>query len=290
MAVKTLDNYTIEARIKQGGTGTVYRAKDSSTGESVALKVIDPRVASSRSLMRNVRREAKICMRLEHDTIVKVYELVRSGPSPYVVMEYCPGRDLKMLILNRLPDVKWHIREVARQIAGGLAYLHRNDIIHCDMKPNNVLVSPDWKVKIVDFALARLDMRGFSMVRSPFWTWVPSRPRREGTLEYLSPEQVNRRKLTKRTDVYALGATLYEAIAGAPPLVGRDPNEVMTKILSTRPKPLQESDRRISPDFDSLVMRMLSKDAAKRPPDAGAVLARLKNMAVFKDEHLERGM
>jgi serine/threonine-protein kinase len=185
--------------------------------------------------------------------------------------------------------VKWHIREISRQITEGLAYLHKNDIIHCDLKPNNVLVSSDWKVKIIDFSLARPAMKGFSMVHSPFWTWLPSLPRREGTLEYLSPEQVNRERLTKRTDVYALGATLYEAVAGAPPHTGHDPSEVMTKILNEAPKPLQECDGRISKDFDDLVCRMLRRDADSRPADAGAVLARMRNMTFFKDEHLEEG-
>jgi serine/threonine protein kinase len=173
-----------------------------------------------------------------------------------------------------------------------LAYLHRNDIIHCDFKPNNVLVSPEWDVKIIDFALARPAMKGFSMVRSPFWTWVPSLPKREGTLEYLSPEQVNRNRLTKRTDVYALGATLYESVAGAPPHIGRDPNEVMTRILSEDPKPLSESDQRISPGFDALVRSMLARDPKQRPEDAGTVLATMKNrsMSFFKGERLERGI
>ena len=147
MIGKKLSGCRIEERIKQAGFSTVYRARDVQHGRDIALKLISSEVAAKWALMRQVRKEARICMRLEHENIVKVHSFVNAKPNPYTLMEYFPSRDLKSLVLNELDEVKAHAHEITMQIARALAYLHRKDIIHCDIKANNVLVSSEWKVK-----------------------------------------------------------------------------------------------------------------------------------------------
>ncbi len=273
MIGKKLSDCRIEERIKQAGFSTVYRARDVRRGRDVALKLISSEVAAKRSLMRQVRKEVRICMRLEHENIVKVHSFTNAKPKPYTIMEYFPSRDLKSLVLNDLDEARQHANEIATQMTRALAYLHRKGIIHCDIKANNVLVSPEWKVKIIDFALARLAA----------WTWIPLFRKREGTLEYLSPEQVKRGRLTKQTDVYALGATMYEMISGKPPHVGHDPKRVMEGILYLDAMSLCDIEKTVNPMFDSLVMSMLAKDKKNRPADAEAVLVRLTQTPVFLD-------
>lgn len=273
MIGKKLSDCRIEERIKQAGFSTVYRARDVRRGHDIALKLISSEVAAKWSLMRQVRKEARICMRLEHDNIIKVNSFVNAKPNPYTLMEYFPSRDLKSLVLNDLDDVKEHANEIVTQMTRALAYLHRKGIIHCDIKANNVLVSSEWKIKIIDFALAR----------SAAWTWIPLFRKREGTLEYLSPEQVNRGWITKQTDVYALGATMYEMVSGRPPHVGHDPKRVMENILYLDATPLCDVAKTVNPMFDSLVTSMLAKDKKNRPADAEAVLVRLAQTPVFLD-------
>ena len=273
MIGKKLNDYRIEERIKQAGFSTVYRARDVRLGRDVALKLISSEVAAKWSLMQQVRKEVNICTRLEHENIIKADRFVNAKPNPYTIMEYFPSHDLKALILNDLDGVRAHANEIVTQITRALAYLHRKGIIHCDIKANNVLVSSEWKVKIIDFALAR----------SVAWTWIPFFRKREGTLEYLSPEQVNRGRLTKQTDVYALGATMYEMVSGRPPHVGHDPKRVMESILYLDATSLCDMAKAVNPVFDSLVTSMLAKDKKNRPADAEAVLVRLVQTPVFLD-------
>lgn len=279
MIGRKFGDYRIEERIKQAGFSTVYRARNVKLGKDVAIKLISAEVASNGALMRQVRKEARIYRRLDHINIVKGLGFCNARPRPYTIMEYFPSRDLKSLVLNELDEVKRHVREIAVAMSRAVAFLHEKGMIHCDIKSNNILVSSDWKVKIVDFALAR----------SAAWTWIPLFRKREGTLEYLSPEQVRRKRMTKQTDVYAIGATIYEMIAGRPPHVGHDPKQVMESILHLDPTPLREMDREITPRFDSLVSEMLAKERKNRPSDAGVVLARLTTVSIFT-EKTDRGI
>jgi len=248
------DRYEIQETIGQGSTGQVYRALDRVLARIVALKCIDLRDSTVPLSPTSFLREAQIIAGLDHENIVRIYEVARSDGNLVLVLEYIEGKSLKdeLLACGRLP---WRrVAKLGAQIAKALEFAHQKQLVHQDVKPSNILLGPGEKVKITDFGLARrlVDRSGSSMTVC-------------GTPYYMSPEQVLGKTVDYRTDLYSLGATLYEMLVGHPPFT--DPNLFEQHLSTPAPSP-RESAPDVPAEIDEAVRRCMAKVMADRPPSA----------------------
>src|SRR6188472_3029647 len=244
--------YRIIRKLGAGGMANVYLAEDQELGRRVAIKILDDRHAADDSFIERFRREAKNAAGLSHPNIVSIYDRGEAEGTYYIAMEYLDGRSLKELIVGRGPAPIKTAIDYTRQILAAVGFAHKNGIVHRDIKPHNVLVGPEGRLKVTDFGIARSGASQMTEVGSII-----------GTAQYLSPEQARGSPVDQRSDVYSVGIVLYEMLTGTVPFTGETPLEIAMKHLSAIPDP--PSDRRpdIPHELDSIVLRAL----AKRPED-----------------------
>jgi tRNA A-37 threonylcarbamoyl transferase component Bud32 len=261
----------LSAEIGQGATAIVYRALHITLKIDVAVKVFKPRSDGSRVVQLD---EARLLARLNHPNIIRVLDCNEEGHYPYLVAEFIEGFSLGDMIEQSGALAPATALRVVLQAAEGLAYAAAKGVVHCDVKPGNILVSRLGKeAKIADLGLARshdVTDDGQPMVK--------------GTPAYISPEQIEGGDVTAKSDIYSLGATLYHAIAGAPPFSDPDPMQTMIKHLREQPQRLGSRVRDLDPRLERLVMNMLVKKANLRP-DYAALIPDMRQ--VLRD--LERG-
>jgi serine/threonine protein kinase len=250
--------YRIEYPLGGGGMALVYRARDEQRGRQVAVKVLAENLNEDRDLRKRFIREAQIAARLSHPNIVEVYDSGHDG-RPYIVMEYIAGPTLGEELGRRGPLPIGEAAELIAQAADGLAHAHSAGIVHRDVKPGNLLLRPDGGLKITDFGIAHaLDATRLTQAGAVL-----------GTAAYLAPEQASGSDVTPASDVYALGAVLYELLTGAPPYVAASFIEIVMRKLDGPPQPPSALDPRVTRDLDIAVARCLDADPSRRPTAAG---------------------
>ncbi len=220
--------YRVLGRLGVGGMATVYLAEDSSLGRKVALKVMAERYAEDGEFVERFRREAQAAARLNHPNIIAVYDRGEADGRPYIAMEYLQGRTLKQVIQKEGPLSPERAIAVAMQVLAGLRYAHEHGVVHRDVKPHNVLVGDDGRIKVTDFGIAHAG--------DPQMTEVGSIV---GTAQYLSPEQARGRSVGPQTDIYSLGVVLYEMLAGRVPFEGDSSVAIAMQHVSDDPPPLR---------------------------------------------------
>ena len=252
---RRLGIYTVVAPIGAGGMGEVWRARDSSLGRDVAIKILPSIYSSDPERLRRFEQEAYAAGQLNHPNVLTIYGIGSEAGAPYLVTELLEGETLQ----DRLRDGPLSQRkalEYAAEIARGLAAAHGKGIVHRDLKPANLFVTADGRVKILDFGLAKLASPGDELgagVRSASGLIL-------GTVGYMSPEQARGQAADHRTDIFALGAILYEMLSGARAFTGDSPIEVMNAIVKADPPPLAG----VSPAVDRVVRHCLEKQPSER--------------------------
>lgn len=266
---RTFDNrYVIKRKLGSGGMADVYLAEDQELGRRVALKLLDDRHASDDQFVERFRREAQSAAGLNHPNIVSIFDRGRAEGTYYIAMEYLDGRTLKELLVRNGPTPVPIAIDYARQILGALAFAHRNGIIHRDIKPHNIVVGGDGRLKVTDFGIARSGASQMTEAGSIV-----------GTAQYLSPEQARGAPVDPRSDLYSLGIVLYEMLTGAVPFTGDAPVEIAMKHLSQVPKPPSALRENVPHDLDAIVMRALAKDPDQRYGSAEEMDADLARVA-----------
>jgi protein kinase-like protein len=259
-------SYEVIDRLGAGGMGEVYRARDTRLGRTVALKVL--RSGADPELLRRLDREARAASALNHPNIVHIYDVGEAADragAHYVVMELVEGETLRRRL--RPGPLPWsEIFDLGAQLADGLAKAHRAGIVHRDLKPENVMVTPEGAVKILDFGLAKVLTAPLGDVAAG---QTLSRHGTQaglllGTLEYMSPEQASGRPLDHRTDQFSLGLILHEMATGQPPFRRDSPAQVLAAVIERDPEPLGRLRGDVPPALESLVLRCLQKDPARR--------------------------
>jgi serine/threonine-protein kinase len=259
MAAATIDSrYRLERPLGHGGMASVYLARDTELDRPVALKLLAENLGADESLNRRFVREARLAARLSHPNVVSVFDAGDDGGRPYIVMEYVDGENLAELLARRGRIPPDEARGLALQAAQGLAHAHEAGLVHRDVKPQNLILRRDGTLKVADFGIARAaEATALTQAGTVL-----------GTAAYLSPEQALGEEVTPATDVYSLGAVLYELLAGRPPLQVETLDD-----LARRPDmeiaPLPEVPR----DLEDVVMHCLARNPEYRPRD-GAQLAR----------------
>ena len=260
--------YRIERKLGAGGMADVYLAEDQELGRRVAIKILNDRHAADDSFIERFRREAKNAAGLSHPNIVSIYDRGEAEGTYYIAMEYLDGRSLKELIVGRGPaPIKVSI-DYARQILAAVGFAHKHGIVHRDIKPHNVLVGPEGRLKVTDFGIARSGASQMTEVGSII-----------GTAQYLSPEQARGAPVDQTSDLYSVGVVLYEMLTGQVPFTGDTPLEIAMKHLSEVPKPPSELRPEVPHDLDSVVLRALAKDPSERYQSAEEMDADLARVA-----------
>jgi len=258
------DRYELVARIGSGGMAEVWEAVDGSLGRRVAVKMLHSHLAADRSVLSRFRSEAQAAARLTHPAIVGIYDTVTADGSDAIIMELVEGRDLRTILDERPTLASADAVEVAIQLAGALGHAHQNGIIHRDVKPANILVRPDRKVKLSDFGIAKaLDQTSHTESGSLV-----------GTVKYLAPEQIEGHSVDGRTDFYGLTTVLYEMLCGQVPFAANDLMGAMDRLSKDAPRA-----RKLRPDIpaalDDFLARGLSRNPDDRFADAGTWAASL---------------
>src|SRR5881227_1456897 len=218
--------YRILRKLGTGGMANVYLAEDQELGRRVAIKILNERHAGDEQFVERFRREAKNAASLSQQNIVSIYDRGEAEGTYYIAMEFLDGRSLKELILTRGPAPIARSIEYTRQILAALAHAHQAGIVHRDIKPHNVVVNGDGRLKVTDFGIARSGASQMTEVGSII-----------GTAQYLSPEQARGADTDATSDIYSMGIVLYELLTGRVPFSGGVAVEIAMKHLSEVPRP-----------------------------------------------------
>ena len=248
--------YEIGEMLSSGGMGEVYAAADPDLSRSVAIKFLSPRTPVGSRAVERLVREAKAASALNHPHIITVYEVIRSNDDVAIAMELVEGCSLREFCRKPVPLAQ--LIDWGRQIAQALAVAHGRNIIHRDVKPENLMLRHDGIIKVLDFGIA--GQPDSDIRRSAAHSSASG-----GTLSYMSPEQILGQRVTGATDVFSLGLVLYELATGAHPFRSASPIDTADAIAHTEPTPLSSLNRRIPAKLERLVLRMLSKDPHSRP-------------------------
>ena len=251
------DRYEITERVGIGGMAEVYRAQDKVLGRMVAVKVMLPQYAADETFTKRFRLEAEAAARLQSPYIVSIYDWGLDGETYYIVMEFLRGTDLKTAIQERGAVNQRKVAEIGSQVAQALSVAHASNIVHRDIKPQNIMIQPDGNIKVMDFGIARAGDAGLSQTSTVL-----------GTAHYVSPEQAQGKELGGASDIYSLGIVMYEAATGRLPFEGQDAVSVAVKQVNETPAPPSSINPNIDPSLELIIMKALEKDPSNRFADA----------------------
>ena len=274
-----LGRYEIRAKIGEGGMGEVYLALDTELDRTVAIKILPAALASDPQRLQRFIQEAKAASALNHPHILTIHEIGATGDTRFIATEFIDGDTLRQRISLGMKLVE--ILEVAIQTASALSAAHSAGIIHRDIKPENIMVRRDGYLKVLDFGLAKLTGPAGSttdteaptkaMVNTGAGTVL-------GTANYMSPEQAKGTRVDARTDLWSLGAVLYEMVTGQAPFTGETPTETISLILQKEPAPLTRYAHEVPPELERIVTKTLTKNREERYQTARDLLIDLRNL------------
>ncbi|WP_411069758.1 Stk1 family PASTA domain-containing Ser/Thr kinase [Streptomyces sp. cmx-4-25] len=269
--------YRVDARIAVGGMATVYRAVDTRLDRVLALKVMHPQLAADAAFVERFIREAKSVARLAHPNVVGVFDQGAEGPYVYLAMEYVPGCTLRDVLRERGALAPRAALDILEPVLAALGAAHRAGFVHRDMKPENVLIGDDGRVKVADFGLVRAVGSATATTGSVL-----------GTVSYLAPEQIEHGTADTRADVYACGVVLYEMLTGTKPHAGDTPAQVLYRHLNTDVPAPSAAVPGLAPELDGLVAAAAARAPEARPHDAAALLGLvLEARAALSEEQLD---
>ena len=268
MIGQTILHYTILEKLGEGGMGVVFKALDTKLDRTVALKFLPEHASVFNGDQARFLQEAQAAATLNHPNVCVIHAIEEFDGRQFIVMEYIEGQDLKAKIRSGRLSVD-QIADITLRIAEGLRAAHERGIVHRDIKSDNIMVTPDGRVKIMDFGLAKL--KGSSGLTKAGST--------VGTTAYMSPEHFHGAEVTQRADLWAFGVVLYEMMTGQLPFGGEHEAAIMYEVLNVQPKSIQSFRTDIPDNLASLVPALLQKDPARRIGSAKEVLDRLKRTA-----------
>lgn len=263
MTGRKLNNrYLVGERIGVGGMAEVYQGQDTVLGRTVAVKIMLPQYAEDPLFTARFRQEAAASANLQSPYIVNVYDWGQDSDTSFIVMEYVRGSDLKTAIQQRGAINQRKVAEIGSQVCQALSVAHGLDIIHRDIKPQNIMIQPDGNVKVMDFGIARAKNSVMQKTDAVL-----------GTAHYISPEQAQGKELSPASDIYSLGVVLYETVTGKLPFDGPDAVSVAMKQVNEQPA----SPRSINPNIDPNIEAIILKAMSKNPDDRFATAREMRH-------------
>jgi len=265
--LERIGHYRIVSELGRGGMGVVYKAHEESLNRFVAIKVLGEHLMEDPTQIERFIREAQSAASLNHPNIVQIYAVSEENGLHYFVMEYVSGESLQQILRARGPLEPEQVARIALQTASGLQAAHEQGIIHRDIKPANLLIDDRGLVKIADFGLALMGGAASRLTATGIFMGTPG---------YLSPEQCLDQEVDKRTDIYSLGVTLFEALSGKTLFVADSPLALLRQIVDVEPPDLGELNPEVDPELRAVVARMMAKDRNLRVADCGELIGALE--------------
>jgi serine/threonine protein kinase len=280
MVGKRIKHYEVVELLGKGGMGVVYKAIDTRLSRPVALKVLKEEIAENSELKKRFLREARSASQISHPAVAQVFDVDEEDGLLYMALEYVEGQTVRKLVVNREIDLPGAV-EIAIQVADGLVAAHAKNIVHRDIKSDNIMVTPEGRVKILDFGLAKLMDAGASTpgyassVETMAATQVGTVM---GTVAYMSPEQARAKEIDHRTDLFSLGVVLYEMVIGELPFRGQSALDTMHAIAFEEVKPVTVVRRDVPADLQRILSRCLRKRPEDRYQSAEVLMADLMEL------------
>ena len=259
------ERYEIVEILGEGGMAFVYKARDKQLQRDVAIKTLKPNYVNQEKFVDRFRREAQTAANLNHPNIVQIFDWGIED-EPYFVMEYIEGNTLTSIISGNRTVGLNDILYIGSQVANGLKEAHKRGLVHRDIKPGNIMITPDGKVKVTDFGIVSLQNEESDITKTGAVL---------GTASYISPEQAQGKPVSFESDLYSLGTVLYELIAGKPPFTGDSPIATATKHLTDKPEKLSNYRKDIPKALENAILKLLEKrpsDRFKSAEDLRALL------------------
>jgi serine/threonine-protein kinase len=249
------NRYQIEGRLGSGGMAEVYRARDLTLERTVAVKILREDYSSDPAFRQRFHQEAKAAANLSHPSIVTIHDFGLDAGRLFIVMEFIPGTDLKTILQSRGRFTVENALPLMIQAAAGVGYAHRAGLVHCDIKPQNMLVTPDQRLKVTDFGIARA-LASIHPDEQSSVVW--------GSPQYFAPEQAAGMAPSPASDVYSLGVILYEMLTGRPPFTGATATELSRQHRTMSVPSPRQFNPAIPPTLEQIILKVLSKEPSAR--------------------------
>jgi len=275
---ETIGGYKLRSLLQTGQVSQVFEVVEPLSNRHFAMKVLLPEAAEKGDVRRDLFHEAEVGIKLRHENVIHILKISRDKVSPHFIMEYFPSGSMRTRLMQKdFTFIKENAMKVFKQAATGLAYMHASGWVHCDVKPDNMLVNASGQLKWIDFAISRQIPKGLSKL-------FHRQKKAQGTPSYMAPEQIRKQALDPRADVYGLGATFYELLTGRPPLRGNTIPDLLNKQLVEKPFTPQSHNKDITDEMAALILKMLSKKKEERPETCHDVLIAMRKMKVLKTD------
>ncbi len=272
------NRYQLLESLGSGGMADVFRARDLMLDRYVAIKILRKDYSGNPDFQDRFRQEARAAANLSHPNIVTVHDFGLDEDQLFIVMEHVPGKDMKSLLRQRGRFTVAEAIPLIVQACAGIGYAHRAGLVHCDVKPHNIIVTPDKRIKVTDFGIARALATIVPGERTDV-VW--------GSPQYFSPEQAQGEAPSPASDVYSLGVVLYEMLSGTPPFTASTPEEMARLHINAHPIPISEYVPDIPPALEEIIMKVLSKEPAARYRTADQLGRVLQKFGTPRDENEE---
>jgi eukaryotic-like serine/threonine-protein kinase len=275
---ETIGGYKLRSLLQTGQVSQVFEVVEPHSNRHFAMKVLLPEAAEKKDVRANLFHEAEVGTKLRHENVIHILKVSRDPHSPHFIMEYFPSGSMRNRLMGKdLAFIKEHARAIFKQAATGLAYMHASGWVHCDVKPDNMLVNAAGQLKWIDFAISKRIPKGLSKL---FYR----QRKAQGTPSYMSPEQIRKQAVDGRADIYGLAATYYELMTGRPPFRGNTIPDLLNKQLTEKAVTPQAFNKDVTDEFGALVLKMLAKMKEDRPATCHDVLIAMRKMKVFKTD------
>ncbi|MDO4582744.1 MAG: serine/threonine-protein kinase [Planctomycetia bacterium] len=276
MAKQYLGSYRLLNPVNTGQDAQLWQARDDRGDRFVAVKTLSEKQMKNRAAAALLKWEYTVGEKLDHPQVIRMLDYGVDGNQPYLVMEWYPHGNMKALIRKGTEQYAYRVPKLAVAATEALAYFNAQGWVHRDVKPDNFMIDDENdSLKLIDFAIA---------VRSQgFWTRLLGKSNKvQGTRSYMSPEQIRGQAVDQRADLYSLGCTLFELIAGRPPFTGGSSNELLHKHLNAMPPSIDAINNHVTPDFARLLRQTMAKKPADRPKTTADFLTSLKMIRIYK--------
>jgi eukaryotic-like serine/threonine-protein kinase len=271
-----LGPYRLARLIRAGSSCQVWEAIESPSGARYALKVLRQDFRDDKTEIAFLKNEFDIAAQLSHPNIIKVHQLVMDCPTPFIALELFSELNMKQALRRGPESLAYMLDKIIEHCTEGLYYMHSKGFVHCDVKPDNFLVSRDGEVKLIDFTISQKIKTGLAKLFSG------TAKNKQGTLSYMAPEQIRGKPLDQRADIYSFGCVLFELVTGKMPYTGTSPNELLNKHISAPiPSPLVANEN-VTQEFANLLKVMLAKKPEARCESMWEVLKQVRSIRIFK--------
>jgi serine/threonine protein kinase len=276
---EVIGGYRLRSLLQTGQTSQVFEVVEPTSHRHFAMKLLLPEMATNPEQRRALFNEAEVGVKLTHQNVIRIHKVNRAPDTPHFIMEFFPAGSLRLRLQAKdFKFIKEHSRKIFKSVATGLAYMNAMGYVHCDVKPDNILVNAMGDTKIIDFAISKKIPTGMAK-----WFYRKRKP--QGTPSFMSPEQISGDFPDPRSDIYSYGCTLFELTTGRPPFRGTSVNDLLSRHFKEKPAPPSAYNPDVTDEFSAFVLKLITKKKSDRYANFHEVLIDLKKVKqIYKSQ------